>query len=822
MNLSKEKFLIKRHSERSHAVAKSKNLGRCVIASLVRGAAIACLLFLAACGDDPKVGGTEEDAGIIAIENKTVSGVSQKGPFVNGSSVTVYGLDGETLAQTGNIYEGKIRSDMGDFSVKVVKLASQYALLKANGFYRNEVTGEKSNSQMTLYALTDLSDRDEVNVNLLTHLAYERSLYLATNSMSVASAKAQAEAEVFKSFEIEGDFASAEDLNIFGENDQSAALLAISVMMQGDLKEADFSERLDNYARDIETDGVWDDKNTATFIADWASEKSLSGGLASVRANVEKWGQLFGVPPFEKYVNNFWWQNYGLGTCDAKREGEVKINSNALSANNGVHFICNNGGWRVATDLEKDTATWGAGKFDGEIRAGQINKENYYIYETNNKAWRDATTLEKDTYDYKENKAWTGKDGDSHYGVVDETNCYVFEDKAWRNGNESDCSLGLRGCTALRKDTVGLGSDNAWYKCVSQIWRTATDIEKDTAAWGAGKSDGEVRAGQVNKTIYYIYETGKKSWRNATTQEKDLYGWTINKDGSIKKGNVTDTFYVYDDGAYRIANARETYVNEGCTIYNEDEVNVKSDTSDYICKQGKWEVKKNVLVDSRDNQSYDIVRIGKQVWMAQDLNYADTNVTENLRGSSWCWAGRESCDSRLYYWNAAMNISSDYQMKEYGKKQERGICPEKWHIPSTEEWSVLVQFVGGASEAWFLLKDWESIGGRASSDLYGFSANWNEGGDFSSRQRECNGNQDWETECCEDAPGINAWCINSDGIRFFGTGGSYYWSSSESESLDAFVFHLIAFPQEVKYAKTAIWKTDKKSTYSVRCVKDVE
>ena len=101
MNLSKEKFLIKRHSERSHAVAKSKNLGRCVIASLVRGVAISCLLFLAACGDDPKVGGTEEDAGIIAIENKTVSGVSQKGPFVNGSSVKLYEMDGETLAPTG-------------------------------------------------------------------------------------------------------------------------------------------------------------------------------------------------------------------------------------------------------------------------------------------------------------------------------------------------------------------------------------------------------------------------------------------------------------------------------------------------------------------------------------------------------------------------------------------------------------------------------------------------------------------------------------------------------------------------------------------------
>ncbi len=237
------------------------------------GFMLAAFVF-AACGDDSKTsGGSVEDQEIIAISDKTISGVSQKGPFVNGSSVTVQELDGETLAQTGDSYEGKIKNDLGEFSVKVTKLASQYALLKANGFYRNEVTGEKSKSQVTLYALTDLSDRDEVNVNLLTHLAYERSLHLATgkDSLPVSEAKKQAEAEVLKTFGIEGDFAAAEDLNIFGENDQSAALLAVSVLMQGNLSEGDFSERLANYAADIESDGVWNDSKTATKIADWAN-----------------------------------------------------------------------------------------------------------------------------------------------------------------------------------------------------------------------------------------------------------------------------------------------------------------------------------------------------------------------------------------------------------------------------------------------------------------------------------------------------------------------------------------------------------------------
>lgn len=358
MNLSKEKFLIKRHSERSHAVAKSKNLGRCVIASLVRGVAISCLLFLAACGDDPKVGGTEEDAGIIAIENKTVSGVSQKGPFVNGSSVKLYEMDGETLAPTGKSFPGKIASDDGRFTVPSISLASQYALLEANGYFRNEITGGKSNGTITLNALTDLSDREKVNINLLTHLEYERALYLVGTGVKVSEAKKQAESEILDAFEIKGEFENSEDLDIFRSGDGNAALLAFSVLMLGNLTEADLTERLTNFATDVEQDGKWDDEKTKAIIADWASGMSLADGLAGIRNNIAGWNFSNDVPAFEKYVNNFWWQNYGLGTCDSKREGEILQASNLLSANNGVHFICNNAAWRVATDLEKDTYKW--------------------------------------------------------------------------------------------------------------------------------------------------------------------------------------------------------------------------------------------------------------------------------------------------------------------------------------------------------------------------------------------------------------------------------------------------------------------------------
>ena len=199
---------------------------------------------------------------VVAIKNKSITGFSQKGPFVTGTAVKVYELDGKTYAQTGKSFTGKITSDDGKFKVSNVSLASQYALLEANGYFRNEITGEKSKGAITLYAITDLSDRKNVNINLLTHLEYERVLYLVGTGINVPAAKKQAETEILNAFGISGKFESSEDLDIFSKGEGNAALLAISVMMLGGpgydsekSSEAELTERLAKFAADIEKDG---------------------------------------------------------------------------------------------------------------------------------------------------------------------------------------------------------------------------------------------------------------------------------------------------------------------------------------------------------------------------------------------------------------------------------------------------------------------------------------------------------------------------------------------------------------------------------------
>lgn len=319
------------------------------------------LILCVACSSDSSAGGSTEDETIVALKDKTITGVSQKGPFVKGSSVTVQELDGETFAQTGKSFKGKIISDAGDFKLDIKSLISQYVLIEANGYFFNEITGGKSNAPITLNAFSNIKERDNVNINLLTHLAYERTLYLVTKEdMPFSKAKKQAEQEVLKSFGIDEEFNDAEELNIFGTENANAALLAISILMQNDFfvsdgnqeGEAGLSERLTNYSLDIETDGIWNDIETQTKIADHFSSYSLEEHRTYYTENIVQWGLSTEIPAFEKYIGVFWWTNYGLGACNAENEGEVKQNINELSKYHQVYYICKSGEWNWADGEE--------------------------------------------------------------------------------------------------------------------------------------------------------------------------------------------------------------------------------------------------------------------------------------------------------------------------------------------------------------------------------------------------------------------------------------------------------------------------------------
>ena len=251
-------------------------------------------------------GGTTEDAGIIADLN--VAGVTQKGPFAKGSSVTVQGIDCKTLKFTNELFEGSVNSDKGEFVVDSVTLSSTCAVFEVSGYYLNELSGKKSSEKLTLHALTNLKDRKNVNINVLTELEYERVMYLVTEKgETFAEAKKQAEKEVLASFNVNGDYALSEDLNIFENGDGSAALLAVSVLVQvsGDSsKNVNVAERVDNFGTAIAENGSLDN-SAKTEMADWAATAESNGQMAKIRKNLENLGYADEIPAFENVVEKF-------------------------------------------------------------------------------------------------------------------------------------------------------------------------------------------------------------------------------------------------------------------------------------------------------------------------------------------------------------------------------------------------------------------------------------------------------------------------------------------------------------------------------------
>lgn len=107
------------------------------------------------------------------------------------------------------------------------------------------------------------------------------------------------------------------------------------------------------------------------------------------------------------------------------------------------------------------------------------------------------------------------------------------------------------------------------------------------------------------------------------------------------------------------------------------------------------------FTDPRDGQTYRTVKIGNQVWMAENLNYRTDD--------SYCYDDEPAnCRKygRLYTWKAALNA-----------------CPSGWHLPSYEEFETLFAAVGGKGVAGKALKSTSGwYNNDNGTDVYGFSA----------------------------------------------------------------------------------------------------
>jgi broad specificity phosphatase PhoE len=363
-------------------------------------------------------------------------GIAEKGPFRYGTSIKLIELDStQHLADSKRTHKTCILNGDGNYSFDSVDYVSPYLRVKANGYYRSELTGGLSPSPVTLEAVVDVTEKDTVNVNILTHMEAERVLKLVENSgnnQPIRKVKAQALRDILSSFDIQWEKSSgsgstggnggfggwnfggqqqqlttdgrfAEDIGLFDGDEYSGALLAISIMMQRKGSGSEMMSYAAGIADRIKGNGNWDDNNAKADLADWLMVLDTSGSYATIRNNIASWN-MGEVPAFEKHLKRFWSRAYNFGDCNAQNADTVKCISNSLSAyfcgggydqpGPTVRFICdaNTHEWRAATAVEKDTYGYGKGEYPGQIKNGRVDKEKYYVYDDETKKWRAATS----------------------------------------------------------------------------------------------------------------------------------------------------------------------------------------------------------------------------------------------------------------------------------------------------------------------------------------------------------------------------------------------------------------------------------------------
>ena len=387
----------------------------------------------------------EADSEKVSVSLDSLVGYTQKGPFLKGSTVYLYELsDGRTLKQTNGNFTSNIARDDGRYKFNARDLVSQYAMVVVDGYYRNEVTGFSSDASIRLKSITDMRKRSSVNVNILTHLEFERVYHLVTRGdstgkkLTVKQAKRQAQKEILKIFGIELDAGKdAEDMDVFGADKADAALLAISILLQGDRFESELTALLTEISNAIVENGVWKGDRADSVkveMADWAFAQDLPG----IRRNVESWGLNKGaaIGNFEQYVENFIARElFGMNACgeDDGKDHEV---ANKLSAFYGKTYHCHGG--MLVTESEN-------AHFNKDVEYGELvdwrTRQVYRTLKIGGQEWM----AENLNYEYKIDP--TGRHKYESYGNY----CY----------SDSCNTFGRYYTWAAAMDSAGVFSDNS-------------------------------------------------------------------------------------------------------------------------------------------------------------------------------------------------------------------------------------------------------------------------------------------------------------------------------------------------------------------------
>jgi uncharacterized protein (TIGR02145 family) len=195
-----------------------------------------------------------------------------------------------------------------------------------------------------------------------------------------------------------------------------------------------------------------------------------------------------------------------------------------------------------------------------------------------------------------------------------------------------------------------------------------------------------------NQLIYFIYSTGHLTiiWKFKYYHQEVVFEKTLR---NVRNINFLD---------------QQKFARE---VINEmDEVTAKHKNK-VLASMGKGisnnkPSSNSTFTDHRDGNVYKIIKIGNQIWMAENLRYIPYVGMVNEDKGIWVYN---------FNGNDVENAISTISYKKYGClynwETANSVCPQGWHLPTDNEWSILVNVLGAEEIAGNKLKakkEWEN------------------------------------------------------------------------------------------------------------------
>jgi uncharacterized protein (TIGR02145 family) len=239
--------------------------------------------------------------------------------------------------------------------------------------------------------------------------------------------------------------------------------------------------------------------------------------------------------------------------------------------------------------------------------------------------------------------------------------------------------------------------------------------------------------------------------------------------------------------------------------------------------------------DSRDGKVYKTVKIGDQVWMAENLNtdrFRNGDIIPEAKSNEdWRDAVQNMKPAWCYYNNDIANGAKYGKLYNwYAVNDSRGLAPTGWHIPTDSEWiNIEKKLSADAGKKMKSTSEWISYTSGGSKNCHN-CASWNS--EYRSKV-PCHICKDTRTV---PAPKVRHSGNGSNLSGFSGLPGGYresksygyfselfddigrsgyWWSSSDYSKETAIIRNLFYINGDLHD-----FRRDKGEGFSVRCIKD--